>query len=388
MTEPFGDATLIEAEAPTGQPLVSMVFGRSFVIERDGRCAPGPRYSLVAEHAFTHDTLNAGRVRPSLLTRDIDLYGWRNHTDLVVRGSARSDRSVATLDVELSVAGSGGRLNRTLAVTGDRRVERRGDTWRLSDATPFTEMPLRYDRAFGGTDERGEDKLGDPDERKFLAETLDPDEDAEMSRFSYPRNPTGRGYVVDEMSLDELQWPNVEWSDERLRLAATVKPLDRWGEHPMPAGFDWFHHAWWPRCGYVIDCPATHDGQIPEAERALGLFELDYETRPLVERAAHGFANGAHPYLARHRWHGDEVLRATHMARDGSDLGVRLPDLRPTARIKLPGDVWLEVPASLDLILVEAEQGTVSLLWRASLIHGRPALAIDWEERTEYEIRW
>ncbi|MFO0630777.1 MAG: DUF2169 domain-containing protein [Polyangiales bacterium] len=342
----------------------------------------------MAEHSFTHDTLHAARVRPSLLTRDIDLYGWRNFTDLVVRGSARSERPVTSLDVELSVGGSGGRLQRALKVTGDRRVERRGDTWRLGDPSSFTEMPLRYDRAFGGTDERGEDRLGDPDERKFLAETLDPDEDSEMSRFSYPRNPAGSGYVVDEMSLDGLAWPNVEWADEWLRLAQTVKPLDRWGEHPMPAGFDWFHHAWWPRCGYLVDCPATHDGLIPEAERAMGLFERDYETRSIVERSAHGFANGAHPYLARNRWQGDEVLRVTHMNRDGGDLGVKLPDLRPTARIRLPGDAWLEVPASLDLILVEAEQSAVSLLWRASLVHGRPALAIDWEERTEHEVRW
>jgi hypothetical protein len=383
--DPSTTSQIVGGEAPNGKPIVSVVFGMSFDVSRDGKCnATG--YEIVDEYHYAKVRTTAKHTKPSILLRDVDLYAWRNFTDVVVQGIARSEKPTRQLDVELSIERI--KLARKIHVTGDRFVDRSGDRFVASEPDTFTEMVLGYENAYGGTDEEAEEKLGSRALIDFFVKHVEREENEELSLYSYPRNPAGKGYLVDEVGAVGTPLPNLEFEGDRLRMSELVLPLERWGERPYPACFDWFSHAWFPRSAFLDDFPATHDGKLPMAERALGLFEADYEEKAPLERAKHGYANGAHPFLARHRLEGREKLVVTHTSPDGRDFVVQLPGLEPSVSLKLVGEGRVKLPGSLDLVLVDTEAETLTLLYRATHLHGREHLPYDWFERSEYRIDW
>src|SRR5207253_11143544 len=110
-------------------------------------------------------------------------------TDVVVIGSAWAPggKPVRQLDATVEV----GMTKKTVRVIGDRSCERRtGQSPRVSEPAPFVEMPVRYERAYGGTEQKS-----DPE---FL--------------FMYPRNPRGTGIVLYNKpeSVNGLALPNLE----------------------------------------------------------------------------------------------------------------------------------------------------------------------------------
>ncbi len=379
---------LVDGDAPNGEPIISVVFGMTFAIDKAGKLQAKGDYQIVDDWIYEKARVATRFTKPSLLTRDADVYAWRNLTDVVVRGSAYAQKPTKSMEVRLEVRGGKVSIDRALSVTGDRWVEARRGAPKLSDPEPFTDMPLRYDRAYGGTDEAAEEKYADKELLNYFVKQIEPAENEELSEFSYPRNPAGRGYLVDEGGLHGLPWPNIEFAEDRLRLESVVQPLERWGERPYPAGFDWFAHAWFPRCAFAVDFPETHDERVPEAERRLGLFEQGFEQKAIIDRPKHGFANGAHPYLARHRLAGDETIRIQGMSPDGSEIKTKLPGLSPRVSLKFVGDSVVVLPAAVDLVLVEAEQREVTMLWRATHMHKKEHLPLYWIEQTEYSIAW
>ena len=388
--DPSTSSRITEGEAPGGEPVVSVVFGMTFAVGRDGRCSK-KGYTLVADTHYEKARVAGKHTRPSLLRRDSDVWAWKNFTDLVIQGTARTDTPRRHLDVGLEVAGSQVKLEHKLVVNGDRWVDcgRKGGTTRtLSEAVPFTEMPLTFDRAYGGTDEAAEEKLGNETTLNFFVKQLEREENEELSAFSYPRNAAGKGYLVEADGAHGLAWPNLEFEGDRLKLAELVRGQYDWGGRPYPACFDWFNHAWFPRSAFVADLPPIDDDRVPDAERRLGLFEPGWEEKAITERSFHPFANGAHPYLCRHRFVGDEAIKIGQTSLDGRDFGVVLPALDPKVSLRLVGDPKVVLPSSLDLVFVEPDAEQVTLVWRATHLTRRPHLVPDWIEKSEYAIEW
>jgi hypothetical protein len=92
---PAGDPStmsqILVGFAPTGEPIVSVVFGMSFDVVA-GKLVGKRGFEIQREWVHTPAEVRCRRTRPSLLVRDIDTYVWRNFTDLVVRGTARSEK--------------------------------------------------------------------------------------------------------------------------------------------------------------------------------------------------------------------------------------------------------------------------------------------------------
>lgn len=385
--DPSTSSRLVDGVAPNGEPIVSVVFGMTFAVDASGTCT-AKGYTIVEEPDFERARVATRYTKPSLLTRDVDTWAWKNLTDVVVRGTARSDKPAASLEVALSVVGPKTKLERSLVVTGDRFVDRGATGLVLTDPVPFVEMPLTFDRAYGGTDELAEERQADEETLNFFVKHLDREENEELSAYSYPRNPAGKGYLIDPDGAAGLPWPNLELPDDRLRLEALARPALEWGPRPYPACFDWFHHAWYPRSAFAVGAPATHDGRTPDAERRLGFFEPGWDKKPITERSPHPFANGAHPYLCRNRLVGDEVVTVRRASKDGRDFVARLPGLAPTVSLRLLGEGALKIPGSLDLLLVETELEQVTLVYRATHFSKREHLPLDWIERSPYSVAW
>ncbi|WP_437677277.1 DUF2169 domain-containing protein [Sorangium sp. So ce131] len=385
------DRTIVTGAWPGGQGrILSVLVGRTYTIgpRGDAELQEG-EFRLREEPEHLEDLPTSGRARPSLLRRDADCYVFRDFTDLVVQGTVRTDRAVRSTEVALTCRGHQTDIAQTVVVTGDRRVERGTTGPRLSEPVPFTEMPLRYDKAYGGTDELAEERHADP-ELAELAEALGPEVLAEFGEFSYPRNPAGKGFLVEPDGLIGLAWPNVELLQHRLPttdLERLAQPMDRWGDRPYPAGFDWFPHEWFPRIAFFGVIPETHDGRVPEAEVKLGLLRADEARYPLADRA-HRFAQGAHPFLYRNRLRGGERITVTSFAPEGQDLVVIIPDHRPRVHVSLFGAAEQEVAPLLDRVFVEGDERRVTLLWRASVAAGREHLPAEWRAKCPYRIDW
>lgn len=380
--------SIIKGCRPDGTEIISVLCSCHLAVLNNGRVeAVLDKAELSHEFKYYKNISYKGYIRPSILKRDMDFYPWRENTDLVIQGIARSDQLIKEFNVKLTWQGEREKLSQVIIATGDRWVEKK-HSLKLTEPEPFTEMPIRYDKAYGGTDEIAEKKYSDPNKIELIQEICGDDEDREVSEYSYFRNPSGKGYLIDIDGANELQFPNLEFQNDRLSIGRLVAPLNKWGERPYPACFDWFPHAWFPRCAFFCDFPETYNGKIPYTEVELGIFREGIEKIPVTSRPKHGFAQGSHPYLWRHRFQGDEEIRITHMSKDGRDFYVKLPNHVPKIKVRLFGGEVQQLQPMLDLVFIETEKDQVTLLWRGSTATKKDFIPPNWEDQCEYSVEW
>lgn len=240
-------------------------------------------------------------------------------TDVVVVGKAVAPggRPVPELTVRLEVAG---RAKDAVAV-GERRWVRALGGLVASEPVPFVEMPLTFDRAFGGQD----DSRGPGD---VAAER---------------RNLSGVGFHAHRgaREIEGTPLPNVE--DPRQRIST---PRDR----PAPVGFGFAGRTWKPR----IDHAGTYDARW--REDVCPFLPKDFDER---------YFQGA-PLDQQHpRFSGGEIIRCVHMA-DRAVVQYTIPALLVPVRFGFERDEQQRV-GELDTVILEPHRAEVMLIWRASV---------------------
>jgi len=288
----------------------------------------------------------------------------------------------------MSCAGNRTQLEQEIALTGDRRVERRGGTHVLSDPVPFSELPISWERAYGGTDELAEARYGDSELREIVSKQFDDFERAAWSEFSYPRNPAGRGYLVRPDGLEGLVWPNLEYPDQRLTLDSVVKPLENWGERPIPACWDWSPGIFFPRIASIGSFPPTANGESPEPEVSWGLLPKNLPSEHVLTYPVHRYAQGAHPTLSRSRLIGDERIEVNAMGLSGGPLVVQLNGQCPIVSMELWDGSAFELQTVFDLVHIEGDSMEVRVVWRGTAVGVSPHRPVDWMERSKVDVRW
>jgi hypothetical protein len=242
-----------------------------------------------------------------------------------------------------------GDVRKTIAVFGDRgaMLEGNGKTPRYSDPTLFTELPLLYERAYGGADTTGE---------------LD---------FAYPRNPVGRGLVLQDSANRTVELPNFEDPDDLLTPERLILGnVKRWSRQPLPQGAGWFAKTWYPRMSFVGVIPGFVDADEIMPEEALGLVPRNQIALGRQFRLPSfdvRFNNGASPGLALPHLAGTEAVRLLNLSKDG-DVRFRLPGDRPTIVADI-GRGESAPEAVLHSVVIEPEHRRVDLVWRGSLAY-------------------
>ncbi len=284
-----------------------------------------------------------------------ELSPYKTATDLVVIGKAHAveGKPVQEMDVAVEV----GDFRKTIRVIGDRTCCFRENLSPLfTDPTPFTEMEIRYERAYGGKDVQSVDGL----------------------EFHYPRNPMGTGFalgnsreVIEGLPLPNLEDPNDLLTPERIILDDPY----HWNRQPLPQGFGWFQKIWYPRCSFAGAMPGFVDveevmreelaGWVPRGQVVLARqFKLPaFDVR---------FNNGASPGLVVPYLAGNERINLKGLAADG-ELVFFLPGEAPGITL----DIGLGVnplKVFLQTVLVRMEDMQVDLIWQGS--HEYPG--IDW----------
>jgi hypothetical protein len=213
-----------------------------------------------------------------------------------------------------------GLWSKTIDVVGDRVWRRAGPTLRPSAPQPFTNMPLTYDRAFGGVD--------DTDRQHTEA---------------YRMNPVGRGFGLARSGERLLgrSLPNTEAPNDPVTVP--------WGSY-RPMAFGPVGRGWQPRLGFG----GTYDQSW--IDNVFPFLPADFDDR--YHQAAP--ADQQIPEPAG----GEEVILSNLTS--AGHTSFRLPTVRvPVVFIPRDGATE-ETRAVLDTILIEPNVRLVVLAWRAS----------------------
>jgi hypothetical protein len=343
---------LLNGKDDKDQPIFSILVKRSYDIVSGERATRAKETrSFVQSDEYYDD----GDPEWATVKYETDYVAFKLVTDVVVIGKAFSPtgKPVPQLDVSVEVAGQ----RKTLRVSGDRHcLYRPTSSPEFTNPVPFTEMPIQYERAYGGKDLKS-----DPQEP-----------------FYYPRNFQGIGIALKNVkeSVEGLPLPNIEdsadlLSPERVIIGAP----DRWSGQPLPDGLGWFQRTWYPRCSFVGAMPSYVGVDTVLREEELGLvpkgqiaLSLQSKLPSFDVRFNSGASRGlAFPYLA-----GNEAIRLVNLTRS-SPLSFQLPGETPRMML----DIGLgenELNPVLQTVCVRLEEMQVDLVWRGAL--GYPGL--DW----------
>jgi hypothetical protein len=249
-------------------------------------------------------------------------------TDVVVVGKAvsPSGQRVPRLSVCLEVQGR----KKSLQVVGERRWLRSLGSMLPCDPVPFVEMPLTFERAFGGQDEsRGPGRAS-----------------------VEPRNLVGVGFHPhrDAAQIEGTPLPNLE------RPGQTISsPRDQ----PEPIGLGYVGRAWAPRIAYA----GTYDTRWRD-ERAPFL-PADFDSRYFQSAPA----DQQFPYFQ-----GGERIRCVHMAAEPIVQYV-IPSLPVPVGFRFV-DREIERMGVLDTVILEPHHSLAMLVWRARVPIGKKLNAL------------
>jgi len=241
----------------------------AFEIDPEGRQTPAPKQTEVQRvPEFAGDPMATG-----LLTES-DFVLHKDGTDVLVRGRAVAPegRPATKARVRLKVS----TIDKTLDIWGERRIYRGGTGLAMTEPHPFLDMPMKWERSYGGWDRKGRSEAWEPS------------------------NPAGTGFATDAAHLYDTQAPNVEYPDH---------PYSGPGRG-RPAAFGPVAPHWQPRAAYA----GTYDKTWEETRDPL--LPADFDRR--FFRSAPRDQQTAEPLV------GYEEVRIGGMTPDGF-LGFILP---------------------------------------------------------------
>lgn len=355
----------LSAPDPDGRRVLVVLVKRTYRIGARGECELATaQVPLCEEPRYASDGVT--------LEEDLDLWPIKLRSDVVVRGHVYNHPRQPTFTAGISV----GSAKKLIAVSGDRRCAVRHDGKIVFSApTVIEKVPLSYAFAYGGKDAIAEAEYGNPAEElgPYLPPGADPAMIASASPFFYPRNPAGRGYLVEATTaaVDALVLPNLEHPGDLLtpdRLAAGG--TSRWIYQPVPASLGWLDYGAFPRLawlGVVPDCDEGADpGKLGEVRFGYCSPELFRQTDAPARPSFEG-VQGASLGLRVPHLRGGEAVELLNLTRDRESFRFRLP----TSKLALSvdgreGKLLRTDPPVIHSIVVEPDEMRLSIVWRGS----------------------
>jgi len=257
-------------------------------------------------------------------------------------------------------------LDKTLRFTGPREFRHGLLGWRLSEPEFATRVPLRWERAFGGTSQIANPQFGcAPDAPEFLLNEV---------CFS---NPLGCGwlehrhgklhYELTGDSLERFPSPQIEHLDDPIeRLVRTRHPAGPLDASAMadvadgygytPAGFGVVGRAWSPRLALAGTYDQTwQDNHWPGLPQD---FDFTYWNGAPSDQQVTYPAPDAHITLFN--------LTDPSLSADGR-CDFQLPGHRPFVLMRMTNGVMLPLPMLTDTLRIDTDAMTLSMTHRISL---------------------
>ena len=323
------------------------------IVKRSYRISPGkPLQRLEADHQLRQIDYYYDNGDPewSTVQYESELAPFKPAIDVVVIGKAYAPDGEPTQQMIATV--TVGNKEKAISILGDRECHyRENDNPIVSDPKPFTEMEIRYDKAYGGFDD------------KSIAEIP----------FYYPRNHMGTGVVLRNVkeAIEGLALPNIEDPNDLLTPERIVigEP-ERWHLQPLPQGFGWFQRTWYPRCAFAGSYPAFVDVGTATTEERMGLLPKNHIAlaKQFKLPGFHPrFNNGASFGLIFQNIPANEKISLSGLTPDGF-LEFNLPGEYPAITLDLGlGERQLET--QLHTVSIRPDDMEVDLIWRGALVY-------------------
>ncbi|MGB1308565.1 MAG: DUF2169 domain-containing protein [Oceanihabitans sp.] len=352
---------LISGKNYKGKPFLSLIVKRTYVINENGSC------TLSDEQLPLITTLKTNKENNEIVTQDTDLYPYKPFTDIVVKGKARNPNTTTFFNASVETE----KLKLNLKIIGNRKVlKKESNKFIFDEPELITEIPLEYKFAYGGKDLLAEkpfrDKITSKESFKHVQEIVDP---FEGSPYRYPRNPVGKGYIVEPNSetIDNLELPNIE--DPFNLLTANnllCKEPFKWYKMPVPVCTDWVDPGWFPRIAYfgIYPLPKGLDESIYEinnkwADTSLLLSTNDIKKSKFSFRACNGASLG----LQSKHLNGGEKCRLTNIHPIKKEFVLQIPYDKPKIKVDGRNGKLLNTNTIMHSVIIEPEENRLSIVW-------------------------
>ena len=359
-----GDTTALLAH-PQG---IAVTAKRTYRLGAAGRCVLADEQEPIVPELVADD---------GLLVADTDLLSFKPGTDVVVTAMAHAPGGRTVTEMTAGVRAAGRAV--TLRVVGKRRVVRRSGSWGFSDPEPFTKAPLGWREAYGGIDAVARERLDAvvlAPLQKYTTYDL-----KFATAAAYPRNPVGKGYVLEDGSgVEGLDLPTVEDPEDLLSPGRLfVGHPDAWSKQPLAVGLSWVNYGWFPRSAFMglpqVKLPpgeSPSSARLKEVERGWAPADV-LVGRPFEARFHVKAGNGATPPLVfPTHLTGREEISLTNLDPRDAQLTFQLPGEKPRIAIRPLGEGEREAPAKLMSVLVDVPNRCVSLVWAGVVLPKLP----------------
>ncbi len=302
---------------PSGRELLVVVVKGTFRIPKSGEPVQlaDEQCPLVMADTFT------GEPGFSAPVHEVDFAPRKHRCDVLLTGSAYAPGGRPATRVEVGVRVNG--MAKSFAVVGNRHWRSGIGGITASDTEPFSVMPISYDRAFGGVDNRHEDP---------------------SKHAAFMRNPVGTGYHKNLRP---------EWVDgtPMANTEEIRRPITSPDSHAaVPMAFGPLGRAWEPRSGYA----GTYDGEWRENHFPFLPPDFDeqyYQAAPLDQQVPHP--------------QGGEEIRLVNLSSEGQ-IAFTLPVFDAPIHFFPRKGERENGKLILDTIVLEPDRGRFMLTWRAT----------------------
>ena len=351
-----------------GRDVLSVLVKKSYRLSDDGRCLDDiPTQPFVQELEYYPET-------DKLLRQDFEVYPIKMKTDVVIQGYAQTNNAQRQFTVSVRM----GKINNSIAVIGDRKATlSTSGKVHFSNPEIIERIPLRYDFAYGGWDKVGEYNL--ETHRKEKAAEMAKVVDWESgSAYRYPRNPMGKGFLVDlsKEGVEQLDLPNLEDPLDRLKEdKLSCKEYRSWTEMPIPRCTDWIDLGCFPRLAlFGLPMRKVNATEMIEEVKRNWLPQDILVNKAPRKKFNMQAMNGASMGFQLDYLLGNEECHLTNIHPRKANFKFKLPGKTPRIWVDgRKGNLTSTKPV-LHCVLVKPEEDEVTLIWRGSAKALRPYL--------------
>jgi hypothetical protein len=173
---------------------------------------------------------------------------------------------------------------------------------------------------------------------------------------------------ADRESIEAVCVPNLEFPFDPIipeRLA--VGGPGTWLRGPLPAAYDWFHPAWFPRLAYIGRVPehGPFSGEVPEATRGWVPREIMKLSGGQMLFLDPRFQQGASPGLAIPNLPLDAEFVLKNLFPSHPERRVRLPGVLPRVLISLKPSDQRTARTQLNAVIIQPDTERVILVFAA-----------------------